>query len=162
MRTSNNRAKITVTGSREKYFIDSTIGYKGTVKILERYGENVVFGCGDSPLGGVDAWVKNYCLSNNIPIFLFPPKSFTREAFIRRNRDMVLWCDKLICIFAEGIRVKSGTFSTLMFALKMNKPIEVYIINSRERKIIQVIPKLMLRKGRLWIKGWSIVEEVEI
>ena len=162
MKTNNSKTKIAVSGSREKYFINPTVGAKGTFKILDRYRGNIVFGCGDSPLGGVDTWVKNYCLSNNIPIFLFPPKSFTREAFIQRNKDMVLWCDRLICIFAEGIRVKSGTFSTLTFALKVHKPINVYIINSKDKKILEVIPKLMPRRGRLWIKGWSIIEEVEI
>ena len=134
MEVTETVTKIGVSGNRRKYFTDYIKGRELVFEILDslvsKY-ENVIFGNGASPQGGVDQIVIEYCKLNGIPIKLFPPywNLPSPERYHKRNRELVEWSDLVVCIFVERIR-KGGTMYVYRYARRIGKPVRVYVIKT--------------------------------
>jgi len=159
---NGDKIKIAVTGNRENNFKNPEIGREATYKILSNCGKNIILASGISPKGGVDIWCKEYAKINNIPFIGFPPRECNTRGFRERNINMVTWCNKLIAIFGEYVRYKSGTFYTLRYAVNMHKHVSIYVVDTTKAEIIQLIPKLYLKKEKLKIKEFTIFKKWKI
>lgn len=152
----NQRKKIAVSGNRRAYFYNKEIGKRGVWQILKKYSFDAIFGAGESPEGGVDEWVKEFCLRNSVPYVGFPPEEYTKKAYFERNLKMIKWADMVICIFAETIRYRGGTWFTLIRSVNMNKPVYPFLILTRHEEIYHLIPKLKRYSDRIYIKDFTI------
>ena len=89
---------------------------------------------------GADTDFHNLCQSKNIKIIIHPPninklRSFSKsndilkpKPFLDRNKDIVNDCDILIaCPENDQETLRSGTWSTIRYAKKINKPILLFI-----------------------------------
>lgn len=96
---------------------------------------------------GADTNFHNVCKSLNIPIIIHPPdndsqRSFCESDTIRepkpylvRNRDIVNECDILIAFPATKDEVlRSGTWSTVRYAVKKNKMIMIVFPDGEIKK----------------------------
>lgn len=89
---------------------------------------------------GADTYFHNLCQNKNINIIIHPPhvsimRSFCQSPYILkpkpyldRNKDIVDNCDILIACPENDIEVmRSGTWSTIRYAKKMNKPVLLFV-----------------------------------
>lgn len=122
-----------MTGSRDgitNYALNSFLDYIKTIQINEAHHGDCI---------GADALFHNIMLSLNIPIIVHPPNINTLRAYcngniilkekpyLMRNQDIVNSTDLLIAFPSTKQEVlKSGTWSTIRYAQKINKPVIIF------------------------------------
>lgn len=116
------------------------------IKILQKdLSENIEIEVHHGDCVGSDTDFHNICfqLSQNIKIIIHPPidnklRSFCKsnninspKDYLDRNRDIVNESDLLIaCPVSKNEELRSGTWYTIRYAKKINKPLTNYNINS--------------------------------
>lgn len=138
--------KVAVSGSRRSRFENPICGKLATYWILARNilpltgQDSVIVGHGASPAGGVDEWTAEFCSMCGLPMVSFKPDGYTREAFLCRNRELVRWADRVICIFAEEFYSRGGTYSVYHYAKKCGKLTSAYVVDTVNCQITKVFP----------------------
>lgn len=76
---------------------------------------------------GVDTLVEKWAKKHKIEFVAFLPNYslFDKNAPLRRNEDMINFCDELIS-FWDG--KSSGTLQTIQYCQKINRPYKIHII----------------------------------
>ncbi len=112
--------KIAFVGSRgfpsEQFVIDTVTKYAD--------GEFIEFISGGAL--GVDTWAEETARSLNIDCIILKPDwvEYGKKAGIIRNKKIVDKADKIV-VFWDGY--SSGTKSTIDFAIKAKKPVDIFI-----------------------------------
>ena len=109
--------KLLIVGSRSITDIDISSYIPADVEIIVSGGAN-----------GVDSIAEQYADKMKLSKFIMRPKyaKYRRAAPIKRNYEMVDFCDKVL-VFWDG--VSKGTKHTIDYANKTGKPIEIITIS---------------------------------
>lgn len=80
---------------------------------------------------GIDQAAERYAKDKGIPITVIKPDytKYDRKAPLIRNKTIVELSDKVIAIWDGESR---GTKYTIDYAKKLNKPVEIIIMNEKE------------------------------
>ena len=120
--------KIAVIGSRGSISDD----YKIICKYMPRNAAEIVSG----GAVGIDSLAKKYAIENNLLYKEFLPKynevENKRIAPILRNREIVNYSDMVLAFWDGESR---GTYDTINYTIKVQKPIKIYILETERKKI---------------------------
>ena len=111
--------KLLIAGSRSITDIDISQYIPAGTSLIISGGAN-----------GVDTLAEMYADKKRISKLILRPRYdlYRRAAPLRRNDEMVQFCDKVL-IFWDG--VSKGTKHTIDYANKIGKPIEIITVSER-------------------------------
>lgn len=135
--------RIAFSGTRFKYFRNVTVGiwlvYDLVKQLLLNYMSNteqVLVGHGGNP-ASVDAVVATVADELDLTTVCFAPKDWkSPRALLERNNMLAEWCDMLVAIYVD--RESPGTTYTLNRAKQLGKQVQVYYVDTIERKVKQI------------------------
>ena len=129
--------KIGITGHRESKWKDKQFARQVVFEVLSKFKKRItILGSGHCPLGGVDIWAEEFAKNNNIKLKLFPPyKNLpSPERYLKRNREMIEWCDYLIAFISKyHPKNKGGSWYTINYARKRNELVLLVLIDDKHK-----------------------------
>lgn len=134
------RKKIAVVGSRKIF--DEKFVYSVLDREIKR-GDEIVSG----GALGVDYLAQQYAIEHGLPLKEFIPENMTRKEFLKRNKRIAEYCDRVIALPSKSSR---GTWHVVNCARALGKPITVIW-----RPLMFVIPGRKSKSKDLVIERWK-------